>query len=772
MIVDKESFKGAYLGKLERLLSTTGAQATLRDKYVALAGLVMDIVNKNRLLANARNNCKKKVYYLSMEFLPGKSLKMHLLNLGIRGICTEGLSDLGIDIREVEEFEDDPGLGSGGLGRLASGFLDSLAALKLPGYGCGIRYRHGYFTQKIVHGYQVELSDEWVKEGHLWETKRTDEAVRVKFGGNVRTEFIKKYIFTWENYTSVLAVPYDIPVTGYQNNTVNTLRLWDAGDDSISKTLYPDDSSLEGKILRLKQEYFLVSASLQNIVKNHKRALGFLKTISSYVAIHINDTHPALAVPELMRILMDEEGMGWNEAWQITIKIFSYTNHTTLAEALEKWPVEMLKSVLPRIYMIIEEINTRFCKELARRSSGNAVGMPIIFDGHVQMANLALVGSHSVNGVSMLHTQILKKKVMQSFFEYYPQKFNNKTNGINHRRWLLSANPLLAELITASVGAGWIEEPAKLLELLRYVEDEEFLGNLFRVKQNNKNELVQLIKNKYNFTVDVDSIFDIQIKRIHAYKRQILNVLHIMHLYQMLKEDTGLDIIPRTFIFSGKAAPGYHLAKLTIKLITSLAVLINNDSALNDKIKVIFLEDYKVSLAEKIFPAADVSEQISTASKEASGTGNIKSIMNGALIIGTEDGANVEIKDEVGEDNIFLFGLTEGEVLNYYQHEGHNAQELYNTDATIKGLLDNLVNGFLPAQREEFRDLYNYLLYNDEFFVLQDFSAYVEAQKRVEQAYGNHQDWLQMSAINIAHSGRFSSDRTILEYATDIWHIN
>jgi len=684
---------------------------------------------------------------------------------------------------------------------LAACFLDSLASLQLPGHGCGIRYNYGFFEQRIVNGYQVELPDNWLREGNIWEVRKTDKAVEVKFGGTVKQEEVEgRLIFTHVNYESVMAVPYDTPIVGFKNNTVNTLRLWSAeaaktdfdfssfnhGDylkaveykylvEAISQVLYPDDNNYKGRELRLKQQYFFVSAGLQSILRRYRKKHGSLSDFADKVAIHINDTHPVLAIPELMRILMDDEGMSWEEAWHITNNTVSYTNHTVLSEALEKWPVEMFQRLLPRIYMIVYEINERFCRELWNRYPGDwdrIRAMAVVADDCVKMAHLAVVGSHSINGVAEIHTQILKKYEMKKFYDFYLSKFNNKTNGVTHRRWLIKANPDLAKLISAAIGDRWVNHPTDLIRLLDYRQDSSFKESLSSVKQQNKVRLAKLIKEKYNINLDTDSIFDVQVKRLHAYKRQILNVLHIMDLYNRLKENPGLDMVPRTFIFGAKAAPSYFQAKTTIKLINTLASIVNNDKLVNDKLKVVFLENYRVSLAELIFPASDVSEQISTAGKEASGTGNMKFMINGALTVGTMDGANIEIREEVGDENIFIFGLTADEVSNYYQNGGYNAFDHYHNELRIKRVLDQLVDGFFPVSSEEFRNIYNALLYhNDEFFVLRDFMSYAKAHENVDQAYRDYGKWLEMSISNIAHAGRFSSDRTISEYASGIWNI-
>ncbi len=802
MFTHKETFKQAFIKKLASQQGKGLEEASTSDLYASLAGIVRDEISKNWVITNRQYAEKnvKQVYYFSIEFLLGKALVSNLINLGIKDFCGKALSELGVDIEVLAQYEPDAGLGSGGLGRLAACFLDSMASEQLPGHGCGIRYKYGQFQQKIVNGQQVELPDPWLKEGNIWEFRKPDKSVVVKFGGNVRTDLVEgKLVFIHENYDTILAVPYDIPIVGYKNITVNTLRLWSAeaamsgfdyssfnrGDylkaieykysvEAISEILYPDDSHYQGRVLRLKQQYFFVSAGLQSIIRRFKKKKGILSEFADKIAIHINDTHPALAIPELMRILIDEEGLGWDEAWTITQNTISYTNHTIMPEALEKWPIETFKIVLPRIFMIVEEINERFCQHLWQRYPGDwgrIKEMAVIADGFVHMANLAIVGSYSVNGVAKVHTEILKKQVMRNFYQYFPHKFNNKTNGITHRRWLVQANPLLAKLITNTIGSGWIYHPNDLAYLEAYAQDSVFQEELHRIKYHNKLVLAKYVKEKYNLELDLQSIFDVQVKRLHAYKRQTLNVFHIMELYNRLKENPDLDMVPRTFIFAGKAAPGYFQAKNTIKLINSLAELINNDRLIHDKLKVIFLENYSVSLAQMIIPAADVSEQISTATKEASGTGNMKFMMNGAPTVGTFDGANIEIRDEVGPDNFFLFGLMPEQVLSY-QTGGYDAWKVYNSDLRLRTILEQLINGFFPIGKDEFRSIYeNIFQSNDEFFVLKDFAAYVQIQQMVDSAFRSPSRWREICTHNIARSGRFSSDRTIMEYAIGIWKI-
>jgi starch phosphorylase len=802
--MDKERFKEAYINKLQTMHGKSIDETSIQDQYEALGSLLRDCISPNWIKTNHQYTSKKEkqLYYFSIEFLLGKLLEMNLLNLGLKDVCQEVLTELGIDMNALLQEEPDAGLGNGGLGRLAACFMDSMAALNLPGHGCGIRYKYGLFEQKIVKNHQVELPDNWLRDGYIWEYRKTDKSVEVWFGGSV-TSFEKsngRTQYIHEKTEVVVAVPYDIPMVGYRNKTVNTLRLWSAelaqGDfnfgsynresylkaveyknsvERISKILYPDDSMFEGRLLRLKQEYFFVSAGLQSIIRRFKRSNHDLYSLPDKVAVHINDTHPALAIPELMRLLIDVEGMEWEEAWQITTRTISYTNHTVMPEALETWPVEMFKSLLPRIYMIVQEINERFCHELWDKYPGKweYIGnMAVIADGYVHMARLAVVGSYSVNGVAQLHSDILQKHLMHQFYEYYPYKFNNKTNGITHRRWLLKANPRLSELISNVIGNHWITYPNELLVLKEFAEDSIFKEQLAKIKLQNKQKLAEFVYDKYGIMLNPYSIFDVQIKRIHAYKRQILNVLHIMNMYNLLKENPNMDIVPRAFIFAGKAAPGYYIAKQTVKLINLVADVINHDKTIGDKLKVVFMENYSVTLGEMLFPAADVSEQISTASKEASGTGNMKFMMNGAITIGTLDGANVEIKEAVGSDNIIIFGLTAEQAIHYYSYGGYNAWDVYNGDIRIKKVLEQLVNGFLPNEKEEFRPLYEYLLRNnDEFFVLRDFAAYAEAQILLDSKFRDHQHWLTMCTHNIAHSGMFSSDRTIAEYAVGVWKL-
>lgn len=794
MFSNKESFKTCFSKRLEGMYGKGFKDSTKREQYQTLGNMVREYMSSNWIETNelCRSDNNKQVYYLSIEFLLGRLLGQNLLNLGIRDVVVEGLNDLDINLEEIEEFEADAGLGNGGLGRLAACFLDSLSTLDLPGHGYGIRYKHGLFDQKIVDGYQVELPEQWLRHGNVWEVRKPDEAIEVSFWGEVETKNDNGRLTFHHHATErIMAVPYDLPIVGYETTTVNTLRLWNAEathnpphhdvlrykreTEAVTEFLYPDDTHDEGKILRLKQQYFLVSASLQDIISAYRKKNNHLNDLYKEVAIHINDTHPALAVPELMRILLDEEGMCWDEAWSITTKTISYTNHTILSEALEKWPIHLFQPLLPRIYMIIEEINERFCKELWEKYTGNwshIENMAIIAHGLVKMAHLAIVGSYSVNGVAKIHSDILKNREMKNFYEVYPEKFNNKTNGITHRRWLIKANPRLTNLISETIGDKWIKDPYQLIDLKRHVYDPAVKEEFSKIKHERKEILAKRIFEQSGVIVDENSIFDVQVKRMHAYKRQLLNVLHIMYLYNRLKEDPNFNIYPRTFIFGAKASPGYYYAKKIIKLINSLAQKVNNDPEISKVLKVVFLENYRVSLAELTFPAADVSEQISTASKEASGTGNMKFMMNGALTIGTLDGANIEIMEEVGKDNMFIFGLTAEEVQCYEENGRYHSSDYYHHDERIRNVIDNLVNGFFPDAIGEFDQIYDSLLgEGDQYFVLRDFSSYVDAQEKVDQTYRDRETWKEKALINIAHSGYFSSDRTIKEYANDIWHI-
>lgn len=800
LFINKETFKEDFRKKLVNLYAEDIAEATDTHKYFALASLVKDYASENWLNTNKKytNNKEKQIYYFSMEFLIGRLLHSNLLNLGILDVCKEALNDLMINLEDIEEIENDAGLGNGGLGRLAACFLDSMASLGISGHGNGIRYTYGLFEQQIVDGSQVEVPDNWLKEGNVWEVRKENKAVKINFGGKVITTMENERLkFLQQDCETILAVPYDTPVIGYDNSTVNTLRLWSAeplnkdfdfasfsrGEyskateyktliESISQVLYPDDSRQEGKILRLKQQYFFVSAGLQSILRRYKKLGEPINNFHKYIAIHINDTHPSLAVAELMRLLVDEENLAWDEAWYITTNTIAYTNHTILSEALEKWPIDIFKGLLPRIYMIVEEINRRFTNEVREKykDEQKVTAMSIIGNGQIRMAHLAIVGSHSVNGVAKLHTDLLKYQELKDFNEFYPNKFNNKTNGITHRRWLLEANPKLSNLIKESIGNSWIREPNKLIDLKPFSQDGPFREKFDKIKLENKIAFSNYAKSTYGMDIDPNSIFDVQVKRLHAYKRQILNLFNIIDLYRRLKENPNLDIVPRTFFFGAKAAPSYYLAKKTIKLINTVANKINNDAQIHGKIKVFFLPNYSVSLAEKIIPCAQVSEQISTATKEASGTGNMKFMMNGALTLATLDGANIEIKDAVGDENIVIFGITKEQVLDYVKNHNYNSYEYYNNDFRIKFILDSINHEYSRPNCSEFADIHNSLLKNnDEFFVLRDFASYVEAQNKVDYLYRNRDTWNSSCIINVANSGIFSSDNTIKQYYEDIW---
>ena len=798
MFKSKEQFKRSFVQKFKQMHSQEIESATADRVYQTLGSMVRKEAASQQLSGSrrCREEQSKTVYYFSMEFLLGRLLENNLLNLGVLTLCREGLAELGLDLNEVLAEEPDAGLGNGGLGRLAACFLDSLASLDLPGHGCGIRYRYGLFEQIIAGGDQIEVPEDWLRGGNVWETRRPEEAVEVRFGGRVRAEQSGgRLLFHHEDYESVLAVPYDLPVLGYHNGAVNTLRLWSAEPvladlkrgcrepgcyrsivdykhrlEAISELLYPDDSSREGKALRLQQQYFLVSAGLQSICRAYKLRYGSLRDFHRRVAVHVNDTHPVMAIPELMRLLIDEEGLGWEEAWAITEQTVSYTNHTTLSEALEKWPVDLFAPLFPRIFQLVEEIDRRFRRKLRLSPDLSSKEEPtaLISGGQVRMAHLAIVGSHSINGVSRLHSEILKDREMKDFYDIYPHKFNNKTNGISHRRWLLQANPALAALITETIGSGWLSRPGELATLENLAADGSFQEQLFRVKQGNKAVLGEIIRERSGWAVDPCSIFDVQVKRMHAYKRQLLNALQILHLYNRLLEEPNLEITPRTFIFGGKAFPNYLLAKRIIKLITTLAGVINKDSRVNDRLKVVFLENYSVSLAERIIPAADVSEQISTAGKEASGTGNMKFMLNGAVTIGTLDGANVEIAAAVGPENIFIFGLKADEAARCHR-EGYRAAELCAREPELKRVVEQLTNGFLPGG-DQFVPIYDSLItHNDEYLVLKDLLAYVEAQRLLGKTYRDSGRWGRICINNIARAGRFSSDKTIANYAAEIW---
>ncbi|MGL5203513.1 glycogen/starch/alpha-glucan phosphorylase [Cetobacterium sp.] len=803
MNLNKNQFKEDYKKRLILTFAQTPTEASPEHKYLALGKLIRDYLSETWAETNTFYTKKevKQIYYFSMEFLIGRLLNTYLLNLDIRETVQDGLKDLGIDLDELLALEPDPALGNGGLGRLAACFMDSLASLGFPGHGCGIRFKHGLFTQKIVNGYQKELLNNWLKEDFLWEIKKPEKSVTVKFGGNVTlTKTHEGLEPIYSGCEEIVAVPYDMPILGSSKEIVNTLRLFSAelpdedidlsglqkGDyqkyidkkyavEAISQVLYPDDSSFSGKLLRLKQEYFFVSAGLQTILRRYKEMKQPIHRFPDFIGVHINDTHPAIAVGELMRLLLDEEGLDWDSAWDITVKTLAYTNHTILAEAMEKWPYDMFKKTVPRILMIVEEIDRRFCEEVSKKYDGDSNkinSMRIINYGEIRMANLAIIGSHSVNGVAKIHTEILKNRELKDFYLLYPEKFNNKTNGITHRRWLKNANPELYKLVTENSGPECIEDTNKFINFLKCINDDAVLEKLDKIKLKNKEEVVKFVKRNYNIDINPFSIFDVQIKRLHGYKRQLLNVFHIIYLYNQLKENPELDIVPRTFFFGAKAAPSYYLAKNIIKLITSVAQVVNNDPAIRNKIKVVFLENYGVSIAELIIPAGDVSEQISTASKEASGTGNMKFMMNGAITLATLDGANVEIYDEVGDDNMVIFGLTSSEVMDLEKNRSYNFREYLDSNPILQRVIGQLKDGTFSQNHDEFKDVLNHIFgEGDPYFVLKDFSAYVKAQEQVNALYENKKGWLQMSLVNIAHSGKFSSDNSIKKYAEDIWHI-
>lgn len=802
----KEELKNMIRENVKTLYRKTLEHATSEEIYQATVFAVRDVITENWMKTHDVYYEKdvKVVYYLSMEFLMGRFFGNTLMNLEMFDEVREVFQELGVDYNRVEEAEPDPGLGNGGLGRLAACFLDSLSTLSLPAYGCGIRYHYGIFEQRIENGYQVEAPDNWLEEGDPWGIKRSEYAVEIKFGGNVRAvpKGNGEYRYVQENYQSVMAVPYDYPVVGYGNRTVNTLRLWEAkaknrldlksfneGNyqkaaeeellaSTLTDVLYPADEHIQGKELRLRQQYFFISATVQRVIDRFKKRHSDFDILPEKVAFQLNDTHPSMAVAELMRVLVDENDVPWTQAWEITKKVCGYTNHTIMSEALEKWPVELFSRLLPRIYQIVEEINRRFCMELVERYGNDPEkirSMALIADGQIRMAHLAIVGSHSVNGVAALHTEILKYQELRDFYELNPEKFNNKTNGITQRRWLLHANPKLAGLISEKIGTGWITNLDELEHLLPFVEDEDFRHRFIQIKRENKERLAKYIWETKGIEVDPDSIFDIQVKRLHEYKRQLLNILHIIGLYNQLRMNPGLDMVPRTFIFGAKAAAGYQRAKQIIKLINSVADVVNHDTSIGGKIKVVFLENYRVSLAEKLMPAADVSEQISTAGKEASGTGNMKFMLNGAITIGTMDGANVEICEEVGKENIFIFGMTAKEVQQKYL-TGYDPWSVYNMNQEVRMALNSLINGTFDPNLNLFRELYDSLLSGfggraDEYFVLEDYADYARAQKDIDRAYRDREKWAKMAIRNTAKSGKFSSDRTIRQYAEEIWHL-
>ena len=777
-------------------------EATPQQIYQAVAYSVKDDIIDNWIETHKayEKQDKKMVYYMSMEFLMGRALGNNMINLLCYDEVRETLEELGLDMNLIEDQEPDAALGNGGLGRLAACFLDSLATLGYPAYGCGIRYRYGMFKQKIENGYQVEVPDNWLKYGNPFEIKRDEYAVEVKFGGYVDVEMHNgRQKFVQKGYQSVRAVPYDMPIVGYGNHIVNTLRIWDAEainnfnldsfdkgeyqkaveQENLARTicevLYPNDNHMAGKELRLKQQYFFISASVQRAIAKYKETHDDIRKFHEKVTFQLNDTHPTVAVAELMRILVDEEGLEWDEAWEITRKTCAYTNHTIMAEALEKWPIELFSRLLPRVYQIVEEINRRFVIEIQNKYPGDQEKirkMAILYDGQVRMAHLAIAGSYSVNGVARLHTEILKKRELRDFYEMMPEKFNNKTNGITQRRFLLHGNPLLASWVTDKIGDDWITNLDHLKHLKVYVDDEKCQQEFMNIKYQNKVRLAKYIKEHNGIDVDPRSIFDCQVKRLHEYKRQLMNILHVMYLYNELKAHPDMDIVPRTFIFGAKAAAGYYTAKLTIKLINAVADKINNDPSINGKIKVVFIEDYRVSNAELIFAAADVSEQISTASKEASGTGNMKFMLNGALTLGTMDGANVEIVEEVGKDNAFIFGLSAEQVMEYEKNKNYNPRDVYNNNQDVRQVLTQLVNGFYsPENPELFRALYDALLEKDTYFTLLDFDSYKEAHNRIDAAYRDEEHWARTAMLQTASAGKFSSDRTIEEYAKEMWHL-
>ncbi len=809
--LDKKAFIAEVKENVKSLYRKNLDEATKQQIFQAVSYAVKDTIIENWMKTQQQyeEDDPKIVYYMSMEFLMGRALGNNLINLTEYDEVKDALEELGFDLNVIEDQEPDAALGNGGLGRLAACFMDSLATLGYAAYGCGIRYRYGMFKQKIKDGYQVEVPDNWLKDGNPFELRRPEYAKEVKFGGYVRVEYdpaTRRNKFIQEGYQSVRAVPFDFPVVGYNNGIVNTLRVWDAeaiddfqldsfnkGDymraveqqnlaKNIVEVLYPADEHYAGKELRLKQQYFFISASVQEAIAKYKKKHSDIRKFYEKATFQLNDTHPTVAVAELMRILLDEEGLEWDEAWDVTTKTCAYTNHTIMAEALEKWPIELFSRLLPRVYQIVEEINRRFCEKIRAMYPGNEEKirkMAIIYDGQVKMAHLAIAAGYSVNGVAALHTEILEKRELKDFYEMMPEKFNNKTNGITQRRFLLHANPLLAKWVTAHIGDEWITDLPQISKMKLYVDDPKAQQEFMNIKYQNKVRLAKYIKEHNGIDVDPRSIFDVQVKRLHEYKRQLMNILHVMYLYNKLKDHPEMDFYPRTFIFGAKAAAGYRRAKLTIKLINSVADVINNDASLNGKLKVVFIEDYRVSNAELIFAAADVSEQISTASKEASGTGNMKFMLNGAPTLGTMDGANVEIVQEVGEENAFIFGLTAQEVMNYEQNGGYRPTDYFNNDQDIRRVLMQLINGeYAPDDPERFREIYDSLLNTkssdraDTYFILADFKSYAQAQERVEAAYRDEKGWAKMAMMNMACAGKFTSDRTIQQYVDEIWHLD
>ncbi|MCI8507102.1 MAG: glycogen/starch/alpha-glucan phosphorylase [Lachnospiraceae bacterium] len=799
---DKETFKKEVVNNVKTLYRKTIDEATKQQVFQAVSYAIKDTIIDQWIATHKEYEKKnaKTVYYLSMEFLMGRALGNNLINLTCYNEVKEALDELGFDLNVIEDQEPDAALGNGGLGRLAACFLDSLATLGYPAYGCGIRYRYGMFRQEIQDGYQIEKPDDWLVDGNPFEVRRSEYACEVKFGGHVKVDYKDgKNQFVQEGYSSIRAIPYDLPIIGYGNNVVNTLRIWDAEAiqdfnlDSFDKgeyqkaveqqnlartiveVLYPNDNHYAGKELRLKQQYFFISASIQTAIHKFKENNTDLHDIPKKITFQLNDTHPTVTVAELMRILVDEEGLEWEDAWDITCHTCAYTNHTIMSEALEKWPIELFSRLLPRVYQIIEEIDRRYVNMIREKYPNNPEkikSMAILYDGQVKMAHLAIAGSYSVNGVAQLHTEILKKRELKDFYEMRPEQFNNKTNGITQRRFLLHGNPLLADWITSKIGDEWIVDLPHLAKLKVYVDDEKCQQEFMNIKYQNKVRLAAYIKEHNGVEVDPRSIFDVQVKRLHEYKRQLLNILHVMHLYNEIKEHPEMDIIPRTFIFGAKAAAGYKRAKLTIKLINSVADVINNDESIEGKIKVVFIENYRVSNAELIFAAADVSEQISTASREASGTGNMKFMLNGAPTLGTMDGANVEIVEEVGEENAFIFGLSADEVMAYERDKNYYPTDIFNSNANVRKVLTQLINGTFNDDTEIFRDLYDSLIKEDVYFTLKDFDSYCEAHKKVDAAYRDEKKWAKMAMLNTACSGKFSSDRTIEQYAKEIWNLD
>ena len=809
-VFNKEKFIEDVKENVKNLYRKTLEEASQQEIFQAVSYTVKDVIIDDWLATQKAFDKQdpKMVYYMSMEFLMGRALGNNMINLKMYKEVKEALGEIGLNLDEIEDQEPDPALGNGGLGRLAACFMESLATLGYAAYGCGIRYRYGMFKQKIKDGFQVEVPDNWLKNGYPFELRRPEYSYEVKFGGYVRAEVTEegKTRFVQENYQSVLAVPYDMPIVGYGNHVVDTLMIWDAEPmecfelDSFDKgdyhkaveqenlarnlveVLYPNDNHIAGKELRLKQQYFFVSASVQRALARYKKHHDDIHKLPEKVTFQLNDTHPTVAVAELMRILLDEEGLSWDEAWEITTKTCAYTNHTIMAEALEKWPIEIFSRLLPRIYQIVEEINRRFILQIQAEfpgDNGKVARMAIVYDGQVKMAHLAIAAGYSVNGVAKLHTEILKNEQLHDFYELFPQKFNNKTNGITQRRFLMHGDPLLADWVSEHIGDDWITNLSHIEKMAIYATDKKAQQEFMNIKYQNKLRLAKYIKEHNGIVVDPRPIFDVQVKRLHEYKRQLLNILHVMYLYNELKEHPDMDFYPRTFIFGAKAAAGYKNAKLTIKLINNVADVINNDRSINGKIKVVFIEDYRVSIAEWIFAAADVSEQISTASKEASGTGNMKFMLNGALTLGTMDGANVEIVEEVGKENAFIFGMSSDEVIAHERNRDYDPMQIFNTDQDIRKVLMQLINGFYsPNDPELFRDLYNSLLntqctqFADTYFILKDFRSYADAQKRVMEAYKDEEGWAKSAILNIAHAGKFSSDRTIQEYVDDIWHLD